>query len=84
MPCRGPSSIALRGVCDHLYTTTENISDHDQPDTSQNQKKIADDPSDTYLSMMCALGIEEGKLASILRYNEDLYDENGEPCDKCN
>lgn len=64
IPCRGPAEIALTGTCEHKPSTNET----DPP---------PDD--DLWLSMMCACGHDEARLASIFYYQE--WSENMLPCD---
>lgn len=64
LPCTGPAQIALRGMCEHEETQSSN--DEARP------------RADLWLSMMCAMGQEEGNLAHL------VVDDNGsEYSDAC-
>ena len=63
----GPPIIAFDGVCDKT-TTLHHV--HQKNDV----------PSDLWLSMMCAAGYENGKLAKVLI--EDEGETNNEACDQ--
>eukprot|EP00957_Ditylum_brightwellii_P113729 8671043-Ditylum_brightwellii.AAC.1 len=59
--------MALTGMCEHA-------------DCNGDNEQGSEPKNDLWLSMMCALGEEEGNLAHMLIDNE--YDENGEACDE--
>lgn len=63
--CRGPPEIALSGVCEHEPTQDE------EPRPK----------ADLWLSMMCAYGEDEAKLAqlTLTASEDDVY---GEACDE--
>ena len=65
LPCQGPPSIALSGTCEHNVTDT----------TTTNERP----KNDLWLSMMCALGHEEGNLAHLVL--DDTGSEHGDACD---
>uniref|UniRef100_A0A6V2EJM3 Uncharacterized protein n=2 Tax=Ditylum brightwellii TaxID=49249 RepID=A0A6V2EJM3_9STRA len=67
LPCKGPPRMALTGMCEHA-------------DCNGDNEQGSEPKNDLWLSMMCALGEEEGNLAHMLIDNE--YDENGEACDE--
>jgi putative AlgH/UPF0301 family transcriptional regulator len=65
IPCRGPTDIALTGICEH---------DANSP---QNSKRPL---ADLWLSMMSACGEDEAKLSHLYYHDDDIHD-NGLPCD---
>lgn len=73
LPASGPMEIAFGGKCHH----------EDYPYSKSNEEKNDEyqyKPVDNlWLSMMCAMGDEEGDLAHLML--EDDYDELGEVCD---
>ena len=66
LPCNGPPEMTLTGECFSLETGPEN-------------DKLTPE-SDIWLSMMCAMGDHEARMAQFV-FGDKHRDENGEACD---
>mmetsp|Transcript_7095 Transcript_7095/g.10167 ORF Transcript_7095/g.10167 Transcript_7095/m.10167 type:complete len:610 (+) Transcript_7095:61-1890(+) len=79
LPCLGPPDIALKGKCEHAELDLNSSNKENNGGESSTTLNESRPKSDLWLSMMCALGEEEGIMAHLLLDN--ICNINGRACD---